>query len=217
MLTLGRVASVLVVLALTVVPVGAVPFVGSPSPALNPIFGTLIDFDDQATGTPVLVGDYVGQGVAAVTELEGLGTFARYASPQSAPNYIGTGPNGERGGDASLGWDGTILFQFAGLAGRVGIGVADSAGGPETINAYGIGLNLLESLVVPSASNIYVGFNRPTADIKFFSISGDFFAVDDLQHDAGSLTPVPEPATLLLVGTTLAGGMVRYQRRRRQS
>jgi hypothetical protein len=217
MLTFGRVASVLVVLVLTVVPAGAVPFIGSPSPGLSPIFGTLINFDDQATGTPVLVGDYVGQGVAAVTELEGLGTFARYEGSQSQPNYIGTGPNGERGGDANQGWDGTILFQFAGLAARVGIGVADSQGGPETINAYGIGLNLLESFVVPSGFDVYVGFNRPTADIKFFSISGDFFAVDDLQHSADSLTPVPEPATLLLVGATLSGVMVRYHRKRRQS
>lgn len=198
-------------------PAGAVSFVGSPSPALSPVFGTLINFDDQATGTPVLVGDYVGLGIAAVTELEGVGIFARYAGSQSPPNYIGTGSTGERGGDLSAtGWDGTILFQFTGLASNVGIGIADSAGGPETISAFGIGFNLLESFVAPNGANVYVGFNRPSADIKFFSINGDFFAVDDLQHDALAPNPVPEPATLLLFGTTLAGLAVRHRRKRRQ-
>jgi len=96
-------------------PSQAASFVGTPSSSsLSPIFGTLINFDDQPSGTLVGVSDYLAQGVTSIRELEGLGTFARYGiSRQSQPNYIGTGRNGERGTDANLGWDGTIEFQFS--------------------------------------------------------------------------------------------------------
>lgn len=180
----------------------ATMFTGSPSPSLSPTFGTLVNFDDQPTGTAIGAADYVGLGVASVTETEGVGTFARYGGSQSAPNYIGTGFGGERGGDANLGWDGTILFQFTGLASMVGIGVANSAGGPETISAYDSAMSLLESYTVPHGSNVYVGISRAIADIKYFSVNGDFFAIDDLQHNASS---VPAPAGLLLLGTGLLG------------
>ncbi len=180
----------------------AVMFTGSPSPSLSPTFGTLVNFDDQPSGTAIGAADYLGLGVASVTETEGVGTFARYAGSQSAPNYIGTGVGGERGTDANLGWDGTILFQFTGLASNVGIGVADSRGGPETISAYDSAMTLLESYLVPTGANVYVGISRATADIKYFTVTGDFFAIDDLQHDASS---VPAPAGLLLLGTGLLG------------
>lgn len=93
-------------------PSQAASFVGTPSSSsLSPIFGTLINFDDQPSGTLVGVSDYLAQGVTSIRELEGLGTFARYGiSRQSQPNYIGTGRNGEGGTDANLGWDGTIEF-----------------------------------------------------------------------------------------------------------
>jgi hypothetical protein len=188
---------------LMVSPAFATPFTGNPWPSLSPVFGTLINFDDKATGTVVGATDYVAQGVASITETEGLGTFARYAGSQSMPNYIGTGASGERKTDAALGWDGTILIQFAGLASKVGIGIADSQGGPETIYAYDSLNNLLESFQAPTGSNVYVGFDRAVADIKYFKITGDFFAVDDLQFIAR--TAVPEPATMFLLGFGLAG------------
>jgi len=171
------------VLALSASPVIAASFSGTPSPSLSPVFGTLVDFDDQATGTPVNSDDYVSVGVASITETEGLGTFARYAGGQSQPNYVGTGIGGERGTDADMGWDGTILIELTNPTNMIGIGIANSQGGPEVLSIYDAGGTLLETSTAPSGSNVYTGFSRSTWDIKYLKITGDFFAIDDLQFN----------------------------------
>ena len=176
--------------------VGATQLSGTPSPSLSPVFGTLIDFDDKATGTEVLWNDYVSLGVASITETSGIGQIWRSGGSQSQPNYVGTGVDN--------GWDGTILIEFSGLASMVGIGIADGIG-EEYITAYDSDFNLLESYSAPSGSNVYTGIDREGIfDIKFFEIVGDFFAIDDLQHNATG-APVPEPTTMLLFGSGLIG------------
>jgi hypothetical protein len=175
----------------------AVFFTGTPSPSLSPTFGTLIDFDDQATGTVVGANDYAG---VTITETTG-GILSRYSGTQSSPNYIGTGVNYEIGGPSSLGWDGTILFEFSSLADMVGIGVANSRGGPETISVYDAAMGLLETYTVSSGANVYNGIDRSGMwDIKYLEVTGDFFALDDLQFTS---TSVPEPAPLALLGLGL--------------
>ena len=182
---------------------------GTPSPSLSPIFGTLVNFDDKAPGTQVLWNDYDSVGVASITEITGAGTlFVRYGfSQQSPPNYIGTGGNYEIGG-ASGGWDGTIRIDLALPASMVGIGVANSSGGPEFLSVYDSTSSLLESHQVATGTNVYAVITRGAYDISRLEIIGDYFAIDDLQFNA-----IPAPGAILLgsIGVSLVG----WLRRRR--
>ena len=188
-----------------VFPAYAVPFQGTPSPALSPIFGTLIDFDDQATGTTVGAQDYVAQGIASITETRGgIGPLLRLSSSQSQPNYVSTciGAACDDGG-VSGGQDGTILIECIGQASKVGIGIAN-ARGTDTLNIFDANMQLLETQVAPQGTNVYAGFDRQgVKEIKFLEIVGDFFAIDDLQHDCeqvfigGELLPLDTTALLL--------------------
>jgi len=164
----------------------ATPFTGTPSPSLDPVLGTLIDFDDKPGDTPIDEFDYVDQGVASIKEMEGLGTFARYdrTGAHTLPNYIGTGSDGERGTDTNTyGWDGTIMIELVYPTNVIGIGISDSQGDPEILTIYDSSMNLLETQTAPTGSKVYCGFERNTYDIKYFEITGDFFALDDLQFN----------------------------------
>ncbi len=187
---------------------GAISY-GTPSPSLSPTFGTLVNFDDKATGTQVLWNDYVSVGVASITELTGAGNlFARYSGSQSQPNMVGTGPNYEIGGPASWGWDGTIQIDLVLPASMVGIGIANSRGGVETLSVYDSVGSLLESHTVTTGNNVYAVVTRGTYDISRLVITGDWFGIDDLQFNA-----IPAPGALLL--GSIGVGFVGWLRRRR--
>ncbi|MGB2865199.1 MAG: hypothetical protein WBC05_17855 [Sedimentisphaerales bacterium] len=124
--------------------------------------------------------------------------FARYGGSQSQPNYIGTG--------AQNGWNGIIRFDLALPASQIGLGVADSSGGPETLSVYNSGGVLLESHVLTPGVNIYAVITRPAYDISRIEISGEFFAADDLQFNT-----IPAPGAILLgtIGVSLVGWLRR--------
>ncbi len=181
---------------------------GTPSPSLSPTFGTLVDFDDKATGTQVLWNDYVSVGVASITETTGAGQlFKRYSGSQSPPNYIGTGATYEIGG-ASGGWDGTIQIDLALPASMVGIGIANNSGGIETFSVYDSVGSLLESYTVTTGNNVYAVITRGSYDISRLVITGDYFAIDDLQFNA-----VPAPGAILL--SSIGVGIVGWLRKSR--
>jgi hypothetical protein len=155
---------------------------GTASPDLEPVFGTLIDFDDYAAGTDVLADDYVAQGIASVTELTG-GTLSRYPGSQSLPNYIGTGSGWDIWGQVS-GWDGIIQIDLASPASRIGLGVAAAAGElDEILSVYDSDGSLLEGHVLAGGDNVYAVITRDQYDISRVRIAGDYFAVDDLQFN----------------------------------
>jgi len=174
----------------------------------SPLFGTLVNFDDKAALTQVLWNDYVSVGVASITELTGAGQlFARYSSSsQSQPNFVGTGSYDN--GGVSWGWDGTIQIDLALPASMVGIGIMDSLGGPEFVSVYDSTGSLLETHQVTTGFNVYPVITRNTCDISRLVITGDFFAIDDLQFNA-----IPAPGALLL--GSIGVGLVGWLRKRR--
>ena len=180
---------------------------GTPSPILSPTFGTLVNFDDKATGTQVLWNDYVSVGVASITEITGAGAlFARYPSSQSPPNYVGTGSYDN--GGATGGWDGTIQIDLALPASMVGIGIANNSGGPEFLSVYDSTGYLLESHQVAAGTNVYAVITRGAYDISRLVITGDYFAIDDLQFNV-----IPAPGAILL--GSIGVGLVGWLKRRR--
>ena len=156
---------------------------GTVCPDLEPVFGTLIDFDDQVVGTDVLSDDYAAQGVASITELTG-GTLVRYPGSQSLPNYIGTGTCWDIWGQVS-GWDGIIEIDLASPASRIGLGVAAGTGElDEILSVYDSRGKLLEEHALSATeANVYAVIKRDSYDISRITIAGDYFAIDDLQFN----------------------------------
>ena len=108
------------------------PSTGGPA-NMTPVFGTLIDFDDVATGSGLAANHYAGMGVTSITNTLGP-ALGYYHSSQSGINYVGTGP--------STGWAADILVEFTSLQAAVGIGIA----GPTTLQVAWLdaSMNVLE-------------------------------------------------------------------------
>jgi hypothetical protein len=103
-----------------------------------------------------------------------------------------------------------IVFINA-LQSRVGVWLNPSLGGV-TFTAFDSTGQSLESL--QGTAGNFIGFDRPTADIKFVSIVGGTsgFTADDLTYAGSTTSTIPEPGTLVCVGLGMLG-LLRQRRR----
>ena len=102
----------------------------------------------------------------------------------------------------------SVEFSFPSPVNRVGAYVAGDAGSDVTIEVYGVGDVLLESLTIAAPSvadwgtaSAFLGIQRAES-ITRVVFSGHDFGLDNLYFEA--LTPVPEPGTLVQLGLGLA-------------
>jgi hypothetical protein len=174
-------------------------FEGTPSPNLNPVFGTLVNFDDGTTFDPVDPTHYLGVGVASI--MDANNQLFYFPSTQSQPNYVGTGPD--------AGWAMDTTITLVNPTDQIGIGTAGP--GEVTLTALDVNGNVLETYTFAFASNDYWYISRANSDIMSLEIVSSFIAIDDLQFNGGVSTPEPG-SMFLLVSGLMSLALVRYRR-----
>jgi hypothetical protein len=185
--------------------------------------GTVINFDNLAGATglgagEILTNQYAGFGVTfAVPNFNAYannGLPATSSSLNSDPNVVWVDQGGGGGGASAQGMD--IFFSTP--VSHVGLYFGGSIGSTFSLAAYN-GATLLEVLTAPLPPG-GVGLEgflalqnaNITRAVVYSTSNGQNwnFDIDDLKFDAA---PIPEPTSLLLLGTGLAG--LRAWRKRR--
>lgn len=97
--------------------------------------------------------------------------------------------------------------------------IGDSGGDTDAwyVHVYDISNNLLETKAVSSVANVQVSFAYNNMHRFWIQWTGGSYGylLDDLNFNSPTSFPVPEPATMLLFGTGLAGLLGFYGRKRR--
>lgn len=212
----AAVASLLLVTPASAMPIGYESFAG-----------TVINFDGL-TGAPGLGGgEILGAQYTALGVTFDVPNYAAYATNgvlavstllNSDPNVVWIDQGGGSGGPLALGMN----INFSSPQSRVGLFMEGSVGSTFTLQVFS-GATWLETLtsgLAPGGAGAEGFLAVENANITravVYSTSGAGnnwnFSIDDLKFANGDAPVIPEPASLLLVGTGLAG--LRAWRKRR--
>ena len=113
--------------------------------------------------------------------------------------------------------NGTMTFAFEHPVSGVGgfINYVPFLGPDSTIAIYDSATNLLESTLLSfqtdgsQNSGLFLGFQRDSPDIAYFTLSENYIGITDLTVAGGA---VPEPGTLMLLGAGIVGVAARRRR-----
>ena len=108
---------------------------------------------------------------------------------------------------------GSALLAFTTAVGAVGgfLNYVPGSNNPTTIAVWDSLGNLIESFNLTFLTNgandtgAFYGFQETTANISYFTMTDNYVAIVDLTTGASSA--VPEPSSLLLIGTGLLGAI----------
>ena len=181
----------------------AAPITSNTDPAL--LGATVIDFESQTIGTSI------GYTIGDVT-FSNAGTGSLRIDSYTTGGTFGTSGLELSTRDA----DGSFYIEFANPVSAFGMiwGAADGSWEMNILDSSNV---LVEAISIPAQTTPYIGYiGASGVDIARAELVGsyaDWVKIDDFAYVNGS-APVPEPATLLLLGSGLAG-LAFYRRKRK--